>query len=340
MDAGERPGGTMTWAGRKVLVTGADGFIGSHLTEGLLRAGAEVRAFCYYNSGGSRGWLDHPDPDLPRLPEIVFGDVRDGRVVETACEDIEVVFHLAALVSSPYSYVAPESFVETNVRGTLNVLVAVRRAGCARLVHTTTREVYGTPDSLPITEQHPLKGQSPYSASKIAADKLCEAYAGSFEVPVVVLRPFNTYGPRQSARAVIPTILAQLLSGSTTVRLGSLLPRRDLTYMSDTVAGFLAAGLCPGLEGETIQLGTGRSESIGQVFRAACGVCGVTATVEEDPARVRPPQSEVMVLQSDPARARSRLGWEAKVSLEEGLERTARWIRANLDRFRPDAYAV
>ena len=330
----------MSWSGRRVLVTGADGFIGSHLTEGLLRAGADVRAFCYYNSAGSRGWLDFPDPDLPRLPEIFFGDVRDGRLVETACEDVDVVFHLAALVSIPYSYVAPESFVETNVRGTLNVLEAVRRRGCARLVHTSTSEVYGTPDTLPITEGHSLKGQSPYSASKIAADKLCEAYAGSFELPVVVLRPFNTYGPRQSARAVIPTILTQLLSGRTSIRLGSLLPRRDLTFMSDTVAGFLAAGLCPGLEGETIHLGTGRSESIGEVFQAACAVCGVHATVEEDPARVRPAQSEVMVLQSDPARARTRLGWEAKVSLEQGLERTARWLRDNLDRYRPDAYAV
>jgi NAD dependent epimerase/dehydratase len=328
----------MSWSGRRVLVTGADGFIGSHLTEGLLRAGADVRAFCYYNSAGSRGWLDFPDPDLPRLPEIFFGDIRDGRLVETACEDVDVVFHLAALVSIPYSYVAPESFVETNVRGTLNVLEAVRRRGCARLVHTSTSEVYGTPDTLPISETHPLKGQSPYSASKIAADKLCEAYASSFALPVVVLRPFNTYGPRQSARAVIPTILAQLLSGRTSVRLGSLVPRRDLTFMSDTVAGFLAAGLCPGLEGETIHLGTGRSESIGEVFQAACAVCGVNATVEEDPSRVRPAQSEVMVLQSDPGRARTRLGWEAKVSLEEGLERTARWVRDNLDRYRPDAY--
>ena len=330
----------MSWSGRKVLVTGADGFIGSHLTEGLLRAGADVRAFCYYNSAGSRGWLDFPDPDLPRLPEIFFGDIRDGRLVERACEDIEVVFHLAALVSIPYSYVAPESFVETNVRGTLNVLEAVRRRGCVRLVHTSTSEVYGTPDTLPITEAHPLKGQSPYSASKIAADKLCEAYASSFELPVVVLRPFNTYGPRQSARAVIPTILAQLLSGRTSIRLGSLAPRRDLTFMSDTVGGFLAAGLCRGLEGETIHLGTGRAESIGEIFQAASRVCGVRATVEEDAARIRPAQSEVMVLQSDPARARARLGWEAKVSLEEGLERTARWVRDNLDRYRPDAYSV
>ncbi len=340
MAAGDRQGRSMSWTGRKVLVTGADGFLGSHLTEGLLEAGADVRAFCYYNSNGSRGWLDHPEPGVSRMPEIHFGDVRDARGVEAACEGIEVVFHLAALVSIPYSYLAPESFVETNVRGTLNVLEAVRRQKVARLVHTSTSEVYGTPDTLPITEQHPLKGQSPYSASKIAADKLCEAFASSFEVPVVVLRPFNTYGPRQSARAVIPTILSQLLSGRTAIRLGSLAPRRDLTYMSDTIAGFLAAGLCPDVEGETIHLGTGRSESIEEVFRAACTVCGVEATVEEDPARVRPRQSEVMVLQSDPARARQRLGWQAKVSLQQGLAETARWIGANLDRYRPDAYSV
>ena len=340
MAAGERQGDAIRYDGRKVMVTGADGFIGSHLTEALLEAGAEVRAFCFYNSTGSRGWLDHAAPNLQRRPEIFFGDVRDGRLVESACEGVDVVFHLAALVGIPYSYLAPESFVDTNVRGTLNVLEAVRRRGCTRLVHTSTSEVYGTPDTLPITEQHPLKGQSPYSASKIAADKLCEAFANSFGVPVVVLRPFNTYGPRQSARAVIPTILSQLLSGRTSVRLGSLSPRRDLTYMSDTIAGFLAAGLSPGLEGETIHLGTGRSESIEEVFRAACAVCGAEATVEEDAARVRPRQSEVMVLQSDPSRARQRLGWEAKVSLQQGLAQTARWLGANLDRYRPDAYAV
>ncbi len=340
MAAARRQEGSTGWSGRRVLVTGADGFIGSHLTEALLEQGAEVRAFCYYNSNGSRGWLDQLDPDRSRMPEIVLGDVRDARVVEDACDGIDVVFHLAALVSIPYSYIAPESFVETNVRGTLNVLEAVRRRGCARLVHTSTSEVYGTPDTLPITERHPLKGQSPYSASKIAADKLCEAYASSFEVPVVVLRPFNTYGPRQSARAVIPTILAQLLGGRKTIRLGSLAPKRDLTFMSDTIEGFLAAGLCPGLEGETIQLGTGRSESIEDVFRAACAVCGVTAAVEEDPARVRPRHSEVMVLQSDPTRAKQRLGWEATVSLEQGLARTAAWVEDNLDRYRPDAYAV
>jgi UDP-glucose 4-epimerase len=329
----------MSWRGRKVLVTGADGFMGSHLTEALLAAGANVRAFCFYNSNGSLGWLDHLRERAGSL-EIRAGDVRDAQFVSAACEGVEVVFHLAALVAIPYSYLAPESFVDTNVRGTLNVLEGVRRHGSARLVHTSTSEVYGTPDTLPITETHPLKGQSPYSATKIAADKLCEAYIASYGLPVVVLRPFNTYGPRQSARAVIPTILTQLLSGRRRVRLGNLAPRRDLTYVSDTVRGFLAAGMCPGVEGQTVQLGTGRSTSIAEVFEAACRVCGVDAAVEEDAARIRPNASEVMVLQSDPALAKRSLGWQASVSLEEGLADTAKWINANLDRYRPDQYGV
>jgi UDP-glucose 4-epimerase len=329
----------MTWSRSTVLVTGADGFIGSHLTEALLAAGAKVRAFCFYNSRGSLGWLDHL-AEPPKRLDVRLGDIRDARFVEAACDGVDVIFHLAALVAIPYSYSAPESFLETNIRGTLHVLEAARRHGCARLVHTSTSEVYGTPDTLPITERHPLKGQSPYSASKIAADKLCEAYASSYGVPIVVLRPFNTYGPRQSARAVIPTILAQLLSGRTVVRLGNVAPRRDLTFVSDTVRGFLAAGLCPGVEGQTIQLGTGRAESIAEVFHAACVACGVEARIEEDPARVRPAQSEVMVLQSDPSRARQLLGWESIVTLETGLAETARWVEANLDRFRPDSYAV
>lgn len=330
----------MSWSGTRVLVTGADGFIGSHLTEALVTAGAEVRAFCLYNSNGSLGWLDHSEPSVRDALEVRLGDVRDARFVESSCEGVDVVFHLAALIAIPYSYLAPESFLDTNVRGTLNVLEGVRRAGCRRLVQTSTSEVYGTPDTLPIRETHPLQGQSPYSASKIAADKFCEAYHSAFETPVVTLRPFNTYGPRQSARAVIPTILSQLLSGRTHVRLGNLAPRRDLTFVSDTVAGFLAAGLAPGIEGETIQLGTGRAESIADVFQAACRACGVQASVEEDTQRYRPSKSEVMVLQSDPAKAEEKLGWRAERSLEEGLAETARWVEGNLDRFSPDRYAV
>jgi nucleoside-diphosphate-sugar epimerase len=210
--------------GRRVLVTGADGFIGSHLTEALVRAEAEVRAFCFYNSNASLGWLDESPPAVREALDVRLGDVRDARFVEEACRDVDIVFHLAALIAIPYSYTAPESFVDTNVKGTLNVLEGVRRAGCTRMIHTSTSEVYGTPETLPITEGHSLKGQSPYSATKIAADKLCEAYHRSFATPVAILRPFNTFGPRQSARAVIPTILGQLLAGRRRLKLGNVAP--------------------------------------------------------------------------------------------------------------------
>jgi NAD dependent epimerase/dehydratase len=328
------------YAGVRVLVTGADGFIGSHLVEALVREGATVRAFCLYNSFGSRGWLDGLPADVEAKVEFVLGDVRDARFVESACADVEVCFHLAALIAIPYSYTAPQSFVDTNVSGTLNVLEAVRRQRCRRLVQTSTSEVYGTPATLPIRETHPLQGQSPYSASKIAADKLCEAYFCSFEVPVVTLRPFNTFGPRQSARAVIPTMLAQLLQGRREVSLGSLDPKRDLTFVSDTVEGFLLAGLAPGVDGDVVQLGTGRTDSIGDVFAAACRAVGVEATVAPSSGRVRPSRSEVMVLQSDPEKAKRVLGWTPRVSLEDGLRQTAEWMRGHLGRYRPDVYAV
>lgn len=329
-----------TLEGRAVLVTGADGFIGSHLTEALVQAGAKVRAFCMYNSQGSRGWLDEASPEVRGQVDFRLGDIRDAGFVEQACEGVDVVFHLAALIAIPYSYVAPRSYVDTNVGGMVNVLEGVRRHGVRRLVHTSTSEVYGTPDHLPITESHPLKGQSPYSATKIAADKLCESYSRSFELPVVILRPFNTYGPRQSARAVIPTILAQLLSGARSVRLGNVETRRDLTYVSDTVAGFISAAVASGVDGKTIQLGTGRAESIEELFRMACKITGKEAKVESEAVRVRPSSSEVLTLQSDPAAARKLLAWEAKVSLEEGMSRTAEWISAHLARYSPDEYAI
>lgn len=330
----------MSWTGQRVLVTGADGFIGSHLTEALVEAGADVRAFCYYNSRGSYGWLDLSEPRVVAAIDFRLGDIRDARFVEQSCEGVDVVFHLAALIAIPYSYIAPESFVDTNVRGTLNVLEAVRRCGCRRLVHTSTSEVYGTPDVVPITESHPLRGQSPYSASKIGADKLCESYHCSYDTPVVTLRPFNTYGPRQSERAVIPTILVQLLQGETEVELGNLDPRRDLTFVSDTVEGFLAAGRVAGLEGGTIQLGTGRAESIRDVFEAAQRACGVEATVRVVEERVRPDRSEVMVLQADASLAARLLDWNPSVTLEDGLRRTADWVRKNLHRFRASGYAI
>lgn len=330
----------MSWRDVSVLVTGADGFIGSHLVEALAREGARVRAFCFYNSNSSLGWLDEMDPGLRASIEPRLGDIRDARFVDAACADIEVVFHLAALIAIPYSYQAPESCVDTNVRGTLNVLDGARRARCRRVVQTSTSEVYGTPATLPITEDHPLQGQSPYSATKIAADKLCEAFYCSYDAPIVTLRPFNTYGPRQSARALIPTILAQLLSGRRVIRLGTLTPRRDLTFVEDTVQGFLAAGAVQGLEGRVIHLGTGRSESVADIFAAAASVCQVEARVEEDPVRLRPGRSEVMVLQSDPSLAASLLGWRATTSLEAGLSRTAEWVGRHLHMYRPDEYAI
>ena len=317
----------MTLRGTRVLVTGADGFIGSHLTERLVAEGADVRAFCLYNSRGSAGWLDETDGATRAALDIRLGDIRDARFVAAATEGIEVVFHLAALIAIPYSYAAPQSFIDTNVSGTLHALEAARAAGVHRFIQTSTSEVDGTPESLPIRETHPLAAQSPYAASKVAADQLALAFARSFELPVVVLRPFNTYGPRQSDRAVLPTMLRQLLAGRTEVRLGRLDPRRDLTFVADTVDGFVRAATAPDIDGEVIQLGTGRSESIGELFALACRLLEVDARAIEDPARLRPDASEVLVLQADPSRARERLGWEARTSLEDGLRATIDWLR-------------
>jgi UDP-glucose 4-epimerase len=322
-------------AGQTVLVTGSDGFIGSHLVEALLAAGARVRAFCLYTSVGSAGWLDESEPFRAALAdgqaELVLGDIRDSDLVDSAVTGVDTVLHLAALIAIPYSYVAPRSYVDTNITGTLNVLEAVRRHDVPRMVNTSTSEVYGTPDSIPISESHALRGQSPYSATKIAADKLCEAFARSFETPVVTLRPFNTYGPRQSARAVIPTVLNQLLAGATTIRLGSVSPRRDFTFVTDTCEGFLRAAVADLDAGETVQLGTGLTYSIGEVVQMCLEVTGSLAEVVTDEDRIRPPASEVEVLLSDPTRAKDRLGWAATVSLDEGLRRTADWLAPRAD---------
>jgi UDP-glucose 4-epimerase len=327
-------------SGRHVLVTGADGFIGSHLVEQLVREGARVRAFCLYNSQGSWGWLDEAPPDIQEALEVRLGDIRDAAFVAEACRGVEVVLHLAALIAIPYSYLAPESFVHTNVLGTLNVLEGARRHGLCRVVHTSTSEVYGTPDTLPIRESHPLRSQSPYAASKVAADQLALSYWRSFGTPVTVLRPFNTFGPRQSARAVLPTILIQLLENRREVGLGRLDTRRDLTFVSDTVAGFLRAATAEAIEGQTIQLGTGRAVSVLELFEASCRVLGVQASVREEARRLRPDASEVLALQSDPTLALERLGWRPEISLEDGLSRTAGWLRAHLDRYRVGRFHV
>ena len=327
-----------TLQGKTVLVTGADGFIGSHLAERLVEEGARTRAFCLYNSNGSAGWLDDSKAFGEGDGEIVLGDIRDPEAVRKAVAGVDVVFHLAALIAIPYSYVAPRSYVDTNVSGTLNVLEAVRTEGAGKMINTSTSEVYGTPETVPITEEHPLRGQSPYSATKIAADKMCESYALSFETPVMTLRPFNTFGPRQSARAVIPTILGQLLAGIRSINLGALTPRRDFTFVADTCEGFVRAAVTDVTPGTVVQLGTGRTVSIAETFELCRAAVGVDAEVVSDEERLRPPGSEVEVLQSDPALARSVLGWEPRVSLEEGLASTAEWLRPRVDAVRAGRY--
>lgn len=320
---------TRHWHGRRVLVTGADGFIGSHLTERLVCEGAAVRAFVLYNSFSSWGWLDKSPAKVRDALDVRSGDIRDAEQVADAVQGCDVVFHLAALISVPYSFQAPRSFVDTNVGGTLNVLEAARRAGGAKVVHTSTSEVYGTPREVPIRETHPLKARSPYAASKIAADKLAESFSHAFELPVVVLRPFNTYGPRQSARAVLPAILTQLLAGKEEITLGASCPRRDLTYVDDTVEGFLRAAEADEAVGETIQLGTGRDVSIKELAELAMMVVDRSATIRSADERLRPTNSEVERLLSDPSRAKEILGWTAAVCLEEGIRRTADWLRRN-----------
>jgi NAD dependent epimerase/dehydratase len=320
-------------ARRRVLVTGADGFIGSHLVERLVRDGAEVRALCLYTSQGGYGWLDEAPADVRDAVDLRLGDVRDAGLVRDVVDGCDLVLHLASLIAIPYSYLAPSSFIETNVNGALNLLEAVRASG-ATMINTSTSEVYGTPETVPITEAHPLRAQSPYAASKIAADKLCEAYAASFGVDVATLRPFNTFGPRQSMRAVIPTVLTQLLAGAPTLRLGNLSPRRDFTFVSDTVDGFVRAATVGMTPGEVVQLGTGRSVSVGELVDLCREVTGrEDAEIVVEDARVRPDGSEVEVLLSDPAVAQQRFGWTPEVGLEDGLRATAAWIG---DR-RPDA---
>lgn len=321
--------------GKTVLVTGSDGFIGSHVVEAMLEAGAQVRAFALYNSFGHLGWLDGSQAFQAALEtgqaEFILGDVRDAEHVDASVKGTDVVLHLAALIAIPYSYVAPRSYVETNITGTLNVLEAVRRHGTPRMVHTSTSEVYGTPESVPITEAHALRGQSPYSASKIGADKMAESYALSFDTPVTVLRPFNTFGPRQSARAVIPTVIAQMLAGAQQLRLGSVSPQRDFTFVTDTAQGFASAAVTDLEPGSVVQLGTGRTISVGEVVELARKLIGSSAEIVTDEQRVRPDGSEVEILLSDPSRAKELLDWEPQVSLEEGLQQTIDWMRVNAD---------
>lgn len=325
------------WNGKKVLVTGAGGFIGSQLTEALVWAGATTTAMVRYNSGSLVGNLALSDADVRREIRIVSGTIEDSDFVYKSVKGHDVVFHLAALIAIPFSYEAPRTYVRTNVEGTLNVLEAARRFGVARLVHTSTSEVYGTALRTPIDESHPLQGQSPYSASKIGADKLAESYWRSFETPVTTVRPFNTFGPRQSARAFIPTIIAQALRNKE-IRLGSLTPERDMTFVSDTVAGFMAAGAAAGVEGETINLGTGQTFSVGWFARRILALMEVEKPVVQDDERLRPAASEVMKLVSDNSRARKIMDWSPVVPLDEGLRRTIEFVRGHLSLYQTDSY--
>ncbi len=329
----------MSLSGRSVLVTGAGGFIGGHLVAQLVRDGASVRALARYNSRNERGTLDWLEPEIVAGTEVVLGDLRDVESVEKAAHGVDVVLHLGAQIAIPYSYVNPRDFFETNVLGTLNVAQASLRGGAERVVHTSTSEVYGSAQTIPITEQHPLEPQSPYAASKLAADKLMDSWHRSYELPVAILRPFNTFGPFQSARAIIPTIVSQALAGGP-VRLGSLHPRRDLTFVADTVAGFIAAAQAPAAVGRTFQLGTGVDVSIGDLVDMVGAVLGRELVVETEEARVRPAKSEVQRLISDPALARELTGWEPTVDLREGLARTIEWIERNSSRFRTDQYVI
>jgi NAD dependent epimerase/dehydratase len=321
------------------VVTGAGGFIGGHLATALVKGGSRVRAFVRSNSRNDRGTLEWHDPKVVQEMEIVFGDLRDIESVRLALTGSDVVFHLGAQIAIPYSYINARNFFETNVVGTLNVAEAARAAGVGRVVHTSTSEVYGTAQTIPMTEHHPLEAQSPYAASKIGADKLMDSFFRAHGLPVTIVRPFNTYGPHQSARAVIPTIIIQALVGDT-VRLGDLEPRRDLTFVDDTVAGFIAAAKVDAAVGRTIHLGTGRDVSIGTIAELVGELLGRRLVIELDETRLRPKLSEVERLVSNPQLAKELIGWQAEVDLQTGLAETARWIEANISRFRASEYAI
>lgn len=316
------------WKPATWCITGADGFIGSHLVERLLRSGESVRALVWYNAFGHVGWLQQLDSSLHDRLTIVAGDVRDPRLMGMLVANCERVVHLAALIGIPYSYLAPHSYQQTNVEGTVNLLQASLAAGCRSVVVVSTSEVYGSAASLPIKETHPMAAQSPYAASKIAAEAFARSFHDAFDLPVVVVRPFNTYGPRQSARAVIPTIIRQLAGGSGAIKLGATGTRRDLLYVADTVAGLIAAATADrSLHGQPIQLGTGVSYSIGDVAAQIAALMNRPLTIDTDPERLRPAESEVDHLLADPSRARELLGWQPVVNLTEGLTRTIEWFR-------------
>ena len=336
----------MDMKNKKILVTGADGFIGSHLCEELVRQGYDVRAFVLYNSFNSWGWLDHAEPEIRKSLDVFLGDIRDPHGVRLAVSGCDVVLNLAALIAIPYSYHSPDTYIDTNVKGTLNIVQAARDLGVEKVVHTSTSEVYGTARFVPITENHPLQGQSPYSASKIGADQIALSFHSSFDTPVAVIRPFNTYGPRQSARAVIPTIITQIAAGERRIKLGSLHPTRDFNYVADTVAGFVAVAESDRAVGEVINIGSNYEISIGDTVKLIADVMDTTVTIETDDVRLRPDKSEVERLWADNTKARSLLNWQPVYGgldgLRRGLVETVEWFRkpGNLNRYKVGVYTI
>ena len=323
-----------------VLVTGADGFIGSHLTEELVKRGEKVRAFCYYNSVGSCGWIDTLPPEIRNEIETFSGDIRDPNGVRTAMRGQQRVYHLAALVAIPFSYHSPDSYVDTNIKGTLNVLNAARELGTERIMVTSTSEVYGTAIYVPIDEKHPYQGQSPYSATKIGADRLAESFYRSFDLPVSIVRPFNTYGPRQSGRAVIPTIISQLIAGQSEIKLGKLSPTRDFNYVKDTAAGFMAIADCPEAIGQELNIATGVEHSIGDLANELIAQINPSARIVCEEERLRPEKSEVNRLMGDSTKLRTMTGWAPKYTFEQGLAETIDFIRNNLDSYKVGQYIL
>lgn len=323
-----------------VMVTGADGFIGSHLTEELVKKGERVKAFCYYNSFGTWGWLDTLPSEIKNEIEVFMGDIRDPNGVRTAMKGQDVVYHLAALIAIPFSYHSPDSYVDTNIKGTLNVLNAARDVNTQRLLVTSTSEVYGTAQYVPIDEKHPYQGQSPYSATKIGADRLAESFYRSFDLPVTIVRPFNTYGPRQSARAVIPTIITQLLAGKTAIHLGNLSATRDFNYVKDTAAGFMAIADCPAAVGQEINIATGREISIGELAEELIRQINPAAHVETEAQRLRPEKSEVERLLGSADKLRAMTDWKPQFTFEQGLAETIAFLKANLASYKTDAYTL
>lgn len=325
---------------KNILVTGADGFIGSHLVESLIEKGYKVKAFVMYNSFNSSGWLDTLSKEKYKQIEIFSGDIRDPNGVRQAMKGIDIVFHLAALIAIPFSYHSPDSYIDTNIKGTLNVLQAARELELERIIITSTSEVYGTAQYVPIDEKHPFQGQSPYSATKIAADRLAESFYRSFSLPVTIVRPFNTYGPRQSARAVIPTIISQLLSGKQEIKLGSLTPTRDFNYVKDTVEGFIAIAKSDKTVGEEINIATQKEISIGYLAETIINQINPNAKIICDKQRLRPEKSEVNRLLGANSKIRQLTNWEPRYTFEQGIKITIEWIKNNISLYKPDIYNI